>query len=148
MKNVSHILASLRRKPQFSKLARFACIQRIQGLFPPHLQSLIRYGYIHNNILYFVLSHPGARQEFDLIIGSIKGPLKQYTPPECKALRFDDIRAYVKHLPPEPPRAEGMQTVPHYRERARGQFINPIRDKALHDAVERIRETIKKRNDH
>ena len=92
MKNASHILASLRRKPSFSKLARFECIRRIEGLFPPHLRRLIRYGYLHNNILYFVLSHPGAKQEFDNIIASIKAPLKEYTPAECTQGAPDDIR--------------------------------------------------------
>lgn len=148
MKNATHILASLQQQPQFSKLAQFECIRRIRELFPPRLQALIRYGYIHNGILYFVLAHPGARQEFDLIIASIKVPLKQYSPPECKETPITDIRAYVKHLPPEP--SETMKKHPTdltYAERAHGHFLNPIDNDDLHQTVERIRKLIHARTD-
>jgi len=150
MKNASHILASLRQKPSFSKLAHFECIRRIQGLFPPHLQRLVRYGYFHNKILYFVLSHPGAKQEFDNIIASIKAPLKQYTPPECRECLPEDIRAFVTH------RAQLRKTEEqgwvrdsevHYDERAKGRFDNTARHPELHRLIERIREHIHARTD-
>jgi len=143
MKNASHILTSLRRKPQFSKLARFECIRRIQALFPPHLQRLIRYGYFHNGILYFVLSHPGAKQEFDNITASIKAPLKRYTPAECAETPPTDIRAFVTHTPPgaaaqNPPK----ETAPEFTERAAGRFENPAGHPTLHQLIERIRAHI------
>ena len=150
MKNASHILASLRQKPSFSKLARFECIRRIQGLFPPHLQRLIRYGYFHNGILYFVLSHPGAKQEFDNIIASIKAPLRQYTPPECRQNSPEDIRAFVTHQRPALPKngAEPQRdTEAHYAERAEGRFENTTSHPELHRLIERIREHIHDRSD-
>ncbi|MEJ2467861.1 MAG: hypothetical protein P8Y65_01750 [Campylobacterales bacterium] len=150
MKNASHILASLRQKPSFSKLARFECIRRIEGLFPPHLQRLVRYGYFHNNILYFVLSHPGAKQEFDNIIASIKAPLKQYTPPECQNSVPEDIRAFVTHKIPAANVPEGglkRDTEAHYAERAEGAFENRTRHPELHRLIERIREHIHDRTD-
>jgi hypothetical protein len=150
MKNASHILASLRQKPSFSKLARFECIRRIEGLFPPHLQRLIRYGYFHNNILYFVLSHPGAKQEFDNIIASIKAPLKQYTPPECRNSAPEDIRAFVTHRPAISQKQEdGLKrdTEALYLERAEGRFENQTRHPELHRLIERIREHIHDRTD-
>lgn len=150
MKNASHILASLRQKPSFSKLARYECIRRIRGLFPPHLQRLVRYGYFHNDILYFVLSHPGAKQEFDNIIASIKAPLKQYTPPECPQGGPKDIRAFVTHMQAEKSADEtGLQrkTEAHYTERAEGRFENTLSDPQLHRLLERIREHIHDRSD-
>jgi len=150
MKNASHILASLRQKPSFSKLARYECIRRIEGLFPPHLKRLIRYGYFHNNILYFVLSHPGAKQEFDNIIASIKAPLKQYTPPECGQGGPEDIRAFVTHRAAAP-RSEdagfARDSEAHYRERAGGRFDNQTRHPELHRLIERIKEHIRDRTD-
>ena len=143
MKDASHILASLRRRPQFSKLAQQECIKRIRGLFPPRLQRLIRYGYFHNGILYFVLSHPGAKQEFDNITASIKAPLKQYSPPECTETPPADIRAFVTHTPPvreKPPAAE--ETAPAFPERSKGAFANPLTHPELHDLLEKIREHI------
>jgi hypothetical protein len=150
MKNASHILASLRQKPSFSKLARFECIRRIQGLFPPHLQRLVRYGYFHNNILYFVLSHPGAKQEFDNIIASIKAPLRQYTPPECRECPPEDIRAFVTHrIQPASAGDAGLlrQSEAHYTERSEGAFANDTHHPELHRLIERIREHVHARTD-
>lgn len=146
MKNASHILASLRHRPSFSKLVRYECIRRIQGLFPPHLQRLIRYGYFHQDILYFVLSHPGAKQEFDNIIASIKAPLKQYTPPECSSCVPLDIRAFVSHKNQTRSLAtqKGLtrQSEARYSERAEGDFENPARHHEIHRLIERIRTHI------
>ncbi len=148
MKNASHILTSLRHRPQFSKLARFECIRRIQALFPPHLQRLIRYGYFHNGILYFVLSHPGAKQEFDNITASIKAPLKRYTPPECAETPPGDIRAFVTHTPPAAA-ANGREkeTAPAFEERSTGNFENPASHPVLHGLIERIKAHIHDRQD-
>lgn len=150
MKNASHILASLRQKPSFSKLARYECIRRIEGLFPPHLVRLIRYGYFHQNILYFVLSHPGAKQEFDNIIASIKAPLKQYTPPECRETIPEDIRAFVTHQHRSRVADEAgweRNSEVHYAERAGGDFDNPAVHPELHRLIERIKEHIHDRTD-
>lgn len=143
MKNASHILALLQQRPTFSKLARFECIRRVRELFPPHLQRLIRYGYIHNNTLYFVLSHPGAKQEFDNIIASIKAPLRQYTPAECAQNPFGDIRAFVKHAPAAVQPTGLKITAPHYHERANGTFENRSGHPKLHALIERIRMHIR-----
>lgn len=149
MKNASHILASLRQKPSFSNLARIECIRRIQGLFPPHLQRLIRYGYFRNDTLYFVLSHPGAKQEFDNIIASIKGPLKQYTPPECRERMPADIKAFAVHGKATPKKESVFERPgsPEYHERASGTFANETQHPTLHRLIERIRIHIHDRSD-
>jgi len=148
MKKASHILASLRQKPSFSKLARIECIRRIQGLFPPHLQRLIRYGYFRERILYFVLSHPGAKQEFDNIIASIKAPLRRYTPPECENAPVD-IKAFATHTPPSSDIDDAplQQRTPAYPERASGAFDNRASHPELHRLIERIRGYIHDRTD-
>lgn len=150
MKNASHILASLRHRPSFSKLARYECIRRIKGLFPPHLQRLIRYGYFHQEILYFVLGHPGAKQEFDNIIASIKAPLKQYTPPECSSCFPQDIRAFVTHKPPMAT-ADGegysRQSEADYTERSKGRFDNAATHPEIRRLLERIRAHVHDRTD-
>ena len=142
MKNASHILSSLRHKPQFKKLANFHCIQRIKMLFPPHLQRLVRYGYLHNNILYYVLSHPGAKQEFDIIIGSIKTPLKLYPPEECSDVTWSDIRAFVSHKRPRGSVLKKVPTVYDYKERSLAEFTNNTKHEKLHSIIERIRNII------
>lgn len=148
MKNASHILASLRQKPTFSKLARQECIHRIRGLFPPRLQQMIRYGYLREGILYFVLDHPGAKQEFDNIIATIKEPLRRYAPEECAEAAPKDIRAFVKYAPRNTPQdAYARHTVFTYRERALGRFNTFDADPKLHAIFERIRRHIHARTD-
>jgi hypothetical protein len=91
MKNSAQILSHLQHQPQFSKLSQYECIKSVQKLFPPHLQRMIRYGYIRNGVLFFVFTHPGAKQEFDIIAESIKAPLKSHPPKSCTGSPFNDI---------------------------------------------------------
>lgn len=142
MKNASHILASLRQRPSFIKLARQACIARVRGLFPPHLQRLVRYGYFKDDTLYFVLAHPGAKQEFDNIIASIKAPLRQYTPPECRQIVLKEIRAFVSHHPCTPEDVLPRDTEVLYDERASGAFENTLTHPELHRIMDRIMERL------
>jgi hypothetical protein len=146
MKNAMHILTHLRHQPRFKKLAHYDCINKVQKLFPPHLQRLVRYGYIRNNILYFVLSHPGGKQEFDSIIGSIKTPLKLHPPLECRETAFNDIRAFVSYKASFKPAAKNP-TVYRYHERSEGSFANRARDEKLRSIIESIRAIIHDQSD-
>ncbi|MEA3372549.1 MAG: hypothetical protein U9Q62_02545 [Campylobacterota bacterium] len=141
MKNSAQILSHLKHQPQFSKLAQHECIRSVQKLFPPHLQKMILYGYIRNGILFFVFNHPGAKQEFDLIIESIKTPLRAYPPKTCQSDPFNDIKAFVTH---KPLYKAAQKSKPEllYAERAEGTFTNPATDQRLHRLIEKIRQTI------
>lgn len=146
MKNCAQILSHLQHQPQFSKLAQFTCIKTVQNLFPPHLQRMIRYGYIRNGVLFFVFSHPGAKQEFDIIIDSIKTPLKLYPPASCEGSTFSDIRAFVSHKPPVRLKTK-RRTEVLYKERAKGTFTNSTTSERLHKIIEKIRQSIHARSD-
>ncbi len=148
MKNANQILSSLQNKPQFSKLSQFRCIQKIQELFPLHLQNMILYGYFKNGVLNFVLSHPWAKQEFDIIIQSIKTPLRQLPPQNCSAINITDIRAYVSFKPhKEDTLHTGCSSNERYKERANAEFINNIEDTKLHTIVEDIRKILHDKHD-
>ena len=145
MKNSAQILSHLQHQPQFSKLQQYECIQSVQKLFPPHLQKMIRYGYIRSNILFFVFTHPGAKQEFDIIAESIKTPLKAHPPAVCKNIAISDIKTFVSHKPL--PRAAASHKEPEcYRERSEGKFANHVSNKKLHDMIEKIRDIIHARS--
>ena len=107
---------------------------------------MVRYGYIRNGILFFVLSHPGAKQEFDIIIDSIKTPLKAYPPPPCQNTPFTDIRAFVSHKRPAKLKSK-KRTQVLYKERSNGSFSNPTTDEKLHKIIEEIRRLIHDRSD-
>lgn len=145
MKNSQQILSSLRHKSQFKKLSNVFCIKKIQTLFPLPLQQMIVYGYIQNKTLYFVLSHPWAKQEFHNIIQSIKTPLKQFTPKECENIEITDIKAYVSHKPNRNIEFyTGASDKEHFKERAQAQFTNNTTDTKLHAIFEEIRKILNK----
>ncbi len=107
---------------------------------------MVSFAYLKHKVLYFVLNHPGAKQEFDIIIASIKTPLKQHPPQKCKHLEFEDIRAYVSHKPVQETTEPKHETAPTYEERATGNFDNPATDPKLHEIIEKIRTVIHDRD--
>jgi hypothetical protein len=143
MKNAYDIIHSLQNRPQFSKLSRFVCIDKIRSSFSAPLQKMIKFAYIKNGTLFFVLNHPGAKQEFDNNIQSIKSALKFVQPEECKELNITDIKAFVSHSPQpkaKPPKAKEPQS---YKERATGEFTIETKDEKLRTVLESIRKIIK-----
>jgi len=148
MKNSSDILNSLQNKPQFSKLSHYKCIHKIQSIFNAPLQKMIKFAYIKNNTLFFVLNHPGAKQEFDNNIQSIKSALKFHTPVECSDETIKDIKAFVSHSPSLHVNTEQKpQTILSYKERATGNFEIPIHDEKLKKLILSIQNIIKEKND-
>ena len=145
MKNVSDILNSLQNKPQFSKLSHYKCIARIQSLFSPPLQKMVKFAYIKNNTLFFVLNHPGAKQEFDNNIQSIKSALKFCNPDECKEENIQDIRAFVAHTPAKVFKLEKKEPL-IYPERSKGEFEINIHNQELKALVKSIQNIIKEKN--
>jgi hypothetical protein len=142
MKNASQIINSLQNKPQFSKLTQYGCIKRIESIFVPALQKMIKFAYIKNDTLFFVLSHPGAKQEFDNNIQHIKSALKFHMPDECKETLIHDIKAFVTHTPPKTLTMPTLQVV-RYAERASGNFDILIKDEKLSRLVKSIQDIIK-----
>jgi len=143
MKNSAQVLSHIVNQPQYKKLGQHQCIAAVKALLPPHLQSMVTFAYVKHKVLYFVLNHPGAKQEFDIIITSIKAPLKLYPPAKCKEMEFEDIRAYVSHKPQTKDELSKKETVPYYEERSEAAFENPVKEPRLHEVIEKIRKSIK-----
>ncbi len=142
MKNSAQVLSHIVNQPQYKKLAQHQCIDTIKALLPPHLQTMVSFAYVKHKVLYFVLSHPGAKQEFDIIIASIKTPLKLHPPQKCQELDFEDIRAYVSHKPVRKVTEVKKETSAPYQERAAGDFENSVKNEKLHNIIEKIRASI------
>ena len=141
MKNSKQLVSHLRSQSAFSPLNNLPCINAVKGLLPERLHKFILFGYIRHNILFFALNHPGAKQEFDNIISSIKAPLKKMPPLECKNFELFDIRAFVSHK-----KSLNFTSVDpheeHYNERSEGTFENPVQNEKLHNIIEEIRQII------
>lgn len=142
MKNSKQLVSHLRSQSAFVPLNNQACINSVKELLPPRLHRFILFGYIRHNIVFFALNHPGAKQEFDNIINSIKTPLKQMPPITCKNYEIYDVRAFVSHKKTIKFTETKPLHVP-YKERSEADFENTIEDKKLHDVFEEIRDIIK-----
>lgn len=103
---------------------------------------MIKFAYIKNDTLFFVLSHPAGKQEFDNNIQSIKSALKFHMPEECKETLINDIKAFVTHTPIKRT-VETEQKVMRYPERATGNFSVNIEDEKLNSLVMSIQKIIK-----
>ena len=143
MKNASQIINSIQSKPQFSKLSKYKCIHRIQSIFNPALQRMIKFSYIKNDTLFFVLNHPAGKQEFDNNIQSIKSALKFVNPDECSDTVINDIKAFVTHSPVKPPVEETKKKELLYKERASGDITINIKDERLNSLARSIQNIIK-----
>ena len=146
MKNAQDIITNIQNKPQFSKLAKHKCIKRIESTFSPALQRMIKFAYIRNDVLFFVLNHPGAKQEFDNNIQSIKSALNFYTPDECSETFISDIKAFVTHTPHKEIEFKVNEPV-LYPERSKGDFTIEIKDEKLHALAQSIQKIIKENLD-
>ncbi|MEA2091074.1 MAG: hypothetical protein U9O83_01760 [Campylobacterota bacterium] len=147
MKNSAQILASIQHRPQFSKLSKYSCIKKIQSLFSPALQRMVKFAYFKNDILFFVLNHPGAKQEFDNNIQNIKSALNFVKPDECKEISVTDIRAFVTNKPIKKTTLFKTNSKETYKERATGDIEVKIKDKKLNELVKSIQDIIKANND-
>ena len=146
MKNVSQIITSLQNKPQFSKLKKFKCIDKIQSMFLPSFTRFVKFAYFQNNTLFFVLNHNAGKQEFNKSIESIKSVLKLYTPEECDESSITDIKAFVSHSPRK--KEEDIKIMKrYYKERASGEVKADVHDPKLKNLLQSIQDIIKEKNE-
>ena len=108
---------------------------------------MIKFAYFKNDILFFVLNHPGAKQEFDNNIQSIKSALKFVSPEECSGITVTDIKAFVTNKPIKKITLFKTDSKEEYEERATGNFKIDIKDEKLNSLIRSIQDIIKDKND-
>ena len=144
MKNANQIISSLQNQPQFHKLCQFKCIERITSLFMPSFKRFVKFSYIKNSTLFFVLTHNIGKQEFDNNIDNIKTALNLITPEECKDIEIKDIKAFITHTPQKKElKNQNTNEIQRYQERATGNFSIDIKDEKLNELVKSIRDIIR-----
>ena len=146
MKNATQIITSLQNKPQFSKLKKFKCIEKIQSMFIPSFTRFVKFAYFQNNTLFFVLNHNAGKQEFLNSVQNIKSVLKMHTPKECQENKIEDIKAFVTHTPAKKPQEHKVVRM-CYKERASGEVDVNIHDPKLKGLVKSIQNIIKAKHE-
>jgi len=144
MKDSKTIISHLKKTPSLKTLEQEECFDILIKLLPKSISNFIKFLYTKNSILFFVLSHPSAKMEFNYKRNLIKDILKKIETfhPNCKCINFLNIQAFVSNKK-EPKIEHPKNTTIVYKERALGEFKNKIKNKKLHEVFEKIREEIK-----
>ena len=150
MKNASQIINTLQHKPQFSKLLESKCVDRLKASLLLSVQNNIKYGYVRNEVLTFVLTTRLNKLDVDNIINTIKmilnSPmiLESENFLECMDVEIKDVKIYVEPSPKK--RVALFSTNTHsqtYPERASGEIKVGIEDEKLNLLAKSILEIIK-----
>ena len=149
MKNASQIINTLQYKPQFSKLLTYKCIHKLKSSLLLSIQNNIKYGYIKNQTLYFVLTTSLNKLDIDNIINTIKmilnSPMiiesEKFC--ECLGIEISDVKIYTDPKPKK--RFAPFTTLAHnltYPERASGEINIDISDTKLNKLAKSIQDII------
>ena len=75
-KKINEILSHLKNNPEFSRINTSFLIQKFIEVLPLKLKKGVKFVYIKNQTLYFVLTHPVYKMEFEYNKADIKSLLK------------------------------------------------------------------------
>jgi hypothetical protein len=136
MKNASEILTHLKYYPEFKKINTNITIERLINSLPLKLNKGIKFGYIKNQTLFFVLKHPVYKMEFEYNKSLIKSLLKK-----ANIANVNDVKFFVTNVIDR--KEEEIKAEDFYKERAYGIFENFCKDEDLRKKFEEIRKIIK-----
>lgn len=142
MKSAAYFLNKHFVEPS-KKIQNIRCVRAIVANFPKSLTDDIKFFYIKDGVLFFVVTSSVCRQELTYKKDLFMSLLRMYrkSDPERFNLELRDIKIKLsyKDLSQKPP---AKPEIP-YAERARGDFKNIVKDKKLHKIFEEIKALIK-----
>ncbi|NCB11380.1 hypothetical protein CP963_01725 [Arcobacter cloacae] len=136
MKKINEILSHLKNNPEFRKINTSFLIMKFIDALPLKLKKGVKFGYVKNQTLYFVLTHPVYKMEFEYNKADIKSLLKNF-----KIANVEDIAFFVTNVIDK--KEEEKEEKPLYIERSYGIFENKAKDEKIFKKFEKIREIIK-----
>lgn len=144
MKRANTILSHIQNLPEFKLLKSHYCYQKFITLLSPRFQKAIAFVYVREETLFVALSHPGFKMELNYNKDLLKNLLSMLAKSDEKCKNFTVSKVVLfnsKHLSiiKEEKIAD---TVPHYKEMAKGTFTIENNDKDLREAFERIKNLI------
>ena len=136
MKKINEILSHLKNNPEFRKINTSFLIMKFINVLPLKFRKGIKFGYIKNQTLYFVLTHPVYKMEFEYNKADIKSLLKNF-----KIANVEDIGFFITNVIEK--KEKENEPIPLYKERSYGIFDNKAKDEYIFKKFEKIREIIK-----
>ena len=136
MKKINEILSHLKNNPEFSKINTSFLIKKFIEILPLKLKKGVKFAYIKNQTLFFVLTHPVYKMEFEYNKADIKSLLKNF-----KIANVEDIGFFITNVIEK--KEKENESIFFYKERSYGIFDNKAKDEYLFKRFENIREIIK-----
>ena len=136
MKKINEILSHLKNNPEFSKINTSFLIQKFIEVLPLKLKKGVKFAYVKNQTLYFVLTHPVYKMEFEYNKADIKSLLKKF-----KIANVEDIGFFITNVIEK--KEEEKEPFLLYTERSYGIFENRAKNEYIFKKFEKIREIIK-----
>jgi hypothetical protein len=136
MKKMNEILSHLKNNPQFRKINTNSSIKNFIDVLPLKLKKGVKFAYVKRQTLYFVLSHPVYKMEFEYNKAHIKSLLKKSLIANVEEIDFFVTNKIKK-------KSKKIEHEPSYDERSHGIFANCIKDEKLFKKIEAIRDIIK-----
>ena len=136
MKKINEILSHLKNIPEFSRINTSFLIQKFIEVLPLKLKKGVKFAYIKNQTLYFVLTHPVYKMEFEYNKADIKSLLKKF-----KIANVEDIGFFITNVIEK--KEEEKEPFLLYTERSYGIFENRAKNEYIFKKFEKIREIIK-----
>mgnify|MGYP000176138200 CR=1 FL=1 len=137
MKKVNDILTHLRYSPEFKKINTNEKLDRLIQALPLKLKKGVKFAYVKKQILFFVLTHPVYKMEFEYNKEIIKSLLKKASIENVEEIRFFVTNKLEK-------KEIKIVEEPSFQERSYGIFENRISDEKLRRKFEEIRVIINK----
>lgn len=133
---MNEILCHLKNNPEFRKINTQETIQKFIELLPLKLKKGVKFAYIKRQILFFVLTHPVYKMEFEYNKTLINDLLKKAHIANVQELKFFVTNRIEK-------KQNKTQVLLTYKERSYGIFKNEVKNEKLHKKIEEIRKIIK-----
>ena len=150
MKDSNSIISHLIKQPSLKKYEQIHCYDRLLALLPKSFTSMIRFIYVKNETLFFVLNHPSAKMEFNYKRNLIKSPLKEFSLhfPNSGLEHIQEIKSFVTNKPLEAdmPQSASFSAIT-YDEQSHGTFDSTCENPKLEALFNAIKKTIKDKTD-
>lgn len=127
----------MKQRPQLKKLNTSTIINKLISILPPKLKKGVKFTYIKNDILFFVLTHSIYKMEFEYNKQDIKSLLKLVELDYIKDISFFVTNQVEKKIEKNEDKEDD------YKERSNGYFDNNSNNEKIHKYFEDIRKIIK-----
>jgi len=137
------ILSHLSSQPQFKSLKRQACYEKYIRLLSNKWQKAVAFVYIKDETLFIAVTHPGFKMELNYNKDLLKSLLTQLSTHDksCEMMQAQKVVIFHSKYYAMPEKKTSYVTVPHYHERAKGDFDTP-EDRELKEKFEHIKAHI------